>query len=172
MKTFVTSNQQFGRPGAIRSYKRPFETVQEMNQFLFDSWNLTVSPEDTVYVLGNFAWDPETAEHFLRNLNGTIINIDGEFDQAIDELFETAIGLDIDYFDGILELLPEENVVLSYWPLLEWPRKSKGSYSIVGHPNKKYKSNHKNKIINCCCDFWEFKPVELSKIIELFNDVE
>ena len=172
MKIFVTSNQQFGRPGAIKSYKRPFETVLEMNQFLFDSWNLTVSPEDTVYVLGNFAWDPETAETFLRNLNGTIINIAGEFDHALEELEETAVGLDIDYFDGILEFFPEENVVLSYWPLLEWPRKSKGSYSIIGFPNKKYRSNHKTKTINCCCDFWEYKPVELSRIIELFNEVE
>jgi calcineurin-like phosphoesterase family protein len=172
MKTFVTSNQQFGRPGAIKSYKRPFEDVQEMNQALFESWNEVVSPEDTVYVLGNFAWDPETAEHFLRSLNGTIINIDGEFDSAIEELSETAVGLDIDYFDGILEFMPEENAVLSYWPLLEWPGKSKGSYSVVGHPNKKYRSNHKTKTVNCCCDFWEYKPVELSKIIELFNEVE
>lgn len=172
MKTFVTSNQQFGRPGAIKSYKRPFETVGDMNQALFTAWNSEVSPEDIVYVLGNFAWDPETAEYFLRNLNGTIINIDGEFDQAIDELSETAIGLDIDYFDGILEVFPEENAVLSYWPLLEWPLKSKGSYSIIGYPNKKYKSNHKTKTINCCCDFWEYKPVELSRIIQLFNDVE
>ena len=172
MKIFVTSNQQFGRPGAIKSYKRPFETVGDMNQFLFSSWNLVVSPEDTVFVLGNFAWDPETAEYFLRNLNGTIINISGEFDQALDELSETAVELDIDYLGNILEVLPEENVVLSYWPLLEWPRKSKGAYSIIGHPNKKYHSNHKTKTINCCCDFWEYKPVELSRIIELFDEVE
>jgi calcineurin-like phosphoesterase family protein len=172
MKTFVTSNQQFGRPGAIKSYKRPFEDVQEMNQELFESWNSVVSPEDTVYVLGNFAWDPETAEYFLRNLNGTIINIEGEFDSAIEELEETATALNIDFFNGLLEVFSEENAVLSYWPLLEWPRKSKGAYSIIGFPNKKYGSNHKTKTVNCCCDFWEFKPVELSKIIELFNEVE
>lgn len=172
MKTFVTSNQQFGRPGAIKSYKRPFASVQEMNQELFTAWNSVVSPEDTVYVLGNFAWDPETAEHFLRKLNGEIINIDGEFDHAIDELSETAIGLNVDYFTGILEVFPEENAVLSYWPLLEWPRKSKGAYSIIGYPNKKYKSNHKTKTVNCCCDFWEYKPVELSSILKLFTEVD
>lgn len=172
MKIFVTSNQQFGRPGAIKNYKRPFETVEDMNQALFTAWNSTVSPEDIVYVLGNFAWDPETAEYFLRNLNGTIVNIEGEFDQALDELSETAIGLDIDYYDSVLEVFPDENAVLSYWPLLEWPRKSKGVYSIIGFPNKKYGSNHKTRIINCCCDFWEYRPVELSKIIDLFNDVE
>ena len=171
MKVFVTSNQQFGRPSAIKAYKRPFDSVGEMNDSLIYEWNSVVSPEDIVYVLGNFAWDPETSEMIIRNLNGDIVIISGEYDKATAEIAAT-LGLDaIDFLYNAIEEHPEANVVMSYWPLLEWPNKSKGSYSIIGHPSSKYKTNHKTRIINCSCDNWEYKPVEVTKLIELFEDV-
>jgi len=173
MKVFVTSNQQFGRPGAIKAYKRSFYDVHEMNESLVESWNSVVSDDDTVYVLGNFAWDPETAELMLSRLNGTIFNITGEYDKAIIELDENSLGrLDIGLLYNVIEEIPTYNAVISYWPLLDWPSKTKGSYSIIGHPNKKYKSDHKSRIINCTCDLWNFKPVEISKIIELFDEAK
>ena len=84
MQIFVTSNQQFGRPGAIKKYDRPFSSLDEMNETLIENWNLTVSPEDVVYVLGNFGWDPTTVENCINTLNGHIYFIEGEFDK--DEL--------------------------------------------------------------------------------------
>ena len=88
MKIFVTANQQFGRFNAIKAYKRPFPSVEEMNFNLIKEWNSVVSPEDRVYVLGNFAWDPETAEMVFKQLNGDIIVVPGEHDKAIEELDE------------------------------------------------------------------------------------
>ena len=58
MKVFVTSNQQFGRKGAIRAYKRPFIDTDDMDLQLTNIWNSVVGIDDIVYVLGNFAWDP------------------------------------------------------------------------------------------------------------------
>ena len=39
-----------------------------MNETLIENWNSVVIPEDVVYVLGNFAWDPTTAEETLTKL--------------------------------------------------------------------------------------------------------
>jgi calcineurin-like phosphoesterase family protein len=171
MKVFVTSNQQFGRPSAIKAYKRPFHSVDEMNNALIEAWNSVVSPEDIVYVLGNFAWDPEIAEKTINALNGDIVVISGEFDKATAEISELLSLTSIDYLYNSIEEHPEANIVMSYWPLLDWPGKARGSYSIIGHPNKKYKTNHKTRIINCSCDNWEFKPIEATKLIDLFNEV-
>lgn len=171
MKVFVTSNQQFGRKGAIRTYKRPFDDVNEMNLYLVEAWNSVVNDDDIVYVLGNFAWDPETLEMITKNLNGDIIVISGEYDRAARDVAEIKGIADIEYLYNAIEEHPEVNAVLSYWPLGEWPGKNKGSYSIIGYPGNNHKTNHKTRVINCACDTWEFKPVEISKLIELLEDV-
>jgi calcineurin-like phosphoesterase family protein len=173
MKIFVTSNQQFGRPNAIKLYKRPFESVKEMNQSMIDVWNSVVSQEDKVYVLGNFAWDPETAENSLKELNGEIIAIVGEHDTAIEEIDNMKnIIKNVSFNKDSIEYFHDAQVTMSYWPLTDWPGKSKGILSVIGHPNKKYRTDHKKGIINCSCDFWEFKPLELSKIKDLFTELK
>lgn len=170
MKVFVTSNQQFGRRGAIKGFKRPFINVEDMNLQLIEAWNLVVSEDDIVYVLGNFAWDPETLEIVVKNLNGNIVVISGEFDKAARDVAEIKGIVDIDYLYNAIEVHPEINAVLSYWPLSEWPGKSKGSYSIIGYSGKDYKTNHKTKVLNCACDLWDFKPVEVSLMLALLED--
>ena len=72
MKVFVTSNLQLGRPAAIKTYKRDFKSVDEMNDALINKWNSIITNKDVVYHLGNFAWDPKTAQDALLRLNGTI----------------------------------------------------------------------------------------------------
>jgi calcineurin-like phosphoesterase family protein len=171
MKVFVTSNQQFGRKGAIKAYKRPFIDIEDMNLQLVEAWNSVVSNDDIVYVLGNFAWDPETLEVMTNALNGDIIVISGEYDKAAKELAESLGLLDIEYLHNAIEYHPEINASLSYWPLSEWQGKAKGAYSIIGYPDKKYLTDHKKKLINCACDLWDFKPVEIEKVIGLFEDV-
>ena len=171
MKIFVTSNQQFGRNGAIDAYERPFSSVNEMNFELIDRWNSVVSDEDMVYVLGNFAWDPESAEIAVKSLHGNIVFLNGEYDNAIEEIIEIMDSESFSFLYNSIEELPELNVVLSYWPLLDWPEKNKGSYSVVGHPDKKYQTNHKTNVINCACDFWNFKPIEITKTLELLTSI-
>lgn len=171
MKIFVTSNQQFGRKGAIKEYKRPFDDVEDMNISLVDAWNSVVSDGDIVYVLGNFAWDPETLEVVVSELNGNIIVMSGEYDKATQEVADMQSIVDIDYLHNTIEEYPEGNAIMSYWPLSEWHGKQKGAYSIIGYPGEKYKTNHRTNVINCACDFWDFKPIEVSKIMQLLDDV-
>lgn len=173
MKIFVTANQQFGRVNAIKKYDRPFSSLEEMNESLIESWNSIVSKEDRVYVLGNFAWDPETAEAVVSALNGNIIVLPGEFDKAMEEIdgiHDTLSNVEYAPFD--VEHIYEIGASISYWPLLEWPLKSKGIPSVIGYPGNSHMTDHKRNVINCNCDLWDYKPVEVSKIVDLFNDVK
>lgn len=171
MKIFVTANQQFGRENAIKLYNRPFPSVEEMNKTLIDSWNSVVGPEDKVYVLGNLAWDPESGESAINKLNGDIISIPGEYDKAIEELDSVKNNLsNLEYAPFDIEFIHEIGAAVSYWPMLEWPLKSKGIPSVIGYPGDEYKSDHKKNIINCNCDLWDYKPIEISKILDLFKD--
>jgi len=173
MKIFVTSNQQFGRPGAIRSYKRPFDNVEEMDKHLIKQWNSVVSDDDLVFVLGNFSWEPEQTEDLMDLLKGQIYVMAGEWDRAVKDITLLKGGKDYKKLthisDGIRTLTSIKSV-LSYWPFLEWPRKKKKYISFIGHPSKKYKSSHKEKTVNVTCDYWDFKPIEATKIVKLYED--
>ena len=145
MKLFLTGNLQFGRPSAIKQFKRPFSSVEEMNETLINNWNSAVSAEDIVYVLGNFAWDPTTAEKTLNKLNGIIVIVPGEIDEPVIELQEKGIlGEDVKVIEPIFTA-EADKLTVSYWPLSEWPNKSLGHYSFFGYPSPKYKTDHKKK---------------------------
>ena len=170
MKVFVTSNLQLGRPAAIKTYKRDFKSVDEMNDALINKCNSIITNKDVVYHLGNFAWDPKTAQDALLRLNGTIYFSLGEHDKAIETLSEKNLFRPGVSIVKCLEELPELNSVISYWPLGTWPKKTK-NYSIIGYPGKKFKSNPKSKIINVSTDLWNNEPQDLERIIEIFRDI-
>lgn len=171
MKRFVTSNLQLGRPQAIKTYKRPFKDVDEMTDSLIREWNSVVSPGDLVYHLGNFAWDPKTAQEALERLNGQIWLLPAEYDDAIMVLARK--GMLRNGVKVINRILPLEvyKANLSYWPMEAWPGKQKSYYSIIGHPQKQFKSDPKKKRINVSTDLWGFKPQDLEKTLQIFYDI-
>jgi len=171
MKMFITSNQQFGRQSANALENRGFANVEEMNDHLIEQWNSVVSDGDMVYVAGNFAWDPESLEYAIKRLNGSMVVMGGEMDHAIYD-FASKIGEEsgVAYTPDQIKILKSLNVVISYWPLKTWPNKDKNSISIVGHPDKEYKTSHVDKVINVSCDMWDFKPVNVKDMLQLFED--
>lgn len=171
MEIYFTANQQFGRKGAIKAYQRPFTSIEEMNDYLIDNWNSTVEPNDIVFVLGNLTWDPETAEMIIQNLNGNIILLPGEWDGAMQDLIETTKP-DITLIDNAIKLEKKLKLCMSYWPLETWPNKKLGWSSIIGHPGKSFKTNHKINRINVSCDYWDYKPVQVKRILQLFEELK
>ena len=171
MKRFVISNLQLGRPNAIRKYDRPFDDVDQMTEQVIKNWNSVVGKNDLVYHLGNFAWDPKTAQDVISQLNGTIWFIPGEIDDAIIELRNKGMLINNASIKPSIMPLEKMRVTISYWPLKEWPKKKDGFWSLVGHPSLEYKSNPKEKTINVSADLWNFKPQNLEHIIGIFEDL-
>ena len=169
MAIFVTSNLQLGRPNAMKTYKRDFDNVDGMNTHLINQWNSVVKASDTVYHLGNFAWDPKTAQDSLLRLNGNINLVIGDHDAAIKTLDNK------DMLRGgvsVVECIQlEKDAVLSYWPLGTWPNKSKKHFSVIGYPGKKFKSDPKTRVINVSTDLWNNVPQDLERIISIFQDI-
>src|SRR3546814_12795510 len=55
MTVFFTSDTHFGHGGALGLFRRPFESVREMDEAMIARWNETVGPADEVWHLGDFA---------------------------------------------------------------------------------------------------------------------
>lgn len=79
---FFTSDTHFGHARIIELSGRPFADVAEMNDAIVERWNSVVSPDDTVYHLGDVALGPimDSLANIAR-LNGRIVLIDGNHDR-------------------------------------------------------------------------------------------
>lgn len=72
---FFTSDTHFGHEWKVRKKQVPFKNVEEMNSELVRRWNNKVSPNDTVYHLGDFG-----DYNYVKKLNGHIILICGNYE--------------------------------------------------------------------------------------------
>ena len=80
-KIFVTSDTHFEHDKDFIWGPRGFNSVDEMNEKIIKNWNSIVTPEDTVYLLGdvmlgNIDW----GTYCLKNLNGNINILIGNHD--------------------------------------------------------------------------------------------
>lgn len=88
MTKFFTADQHFGHANIIRFEQanrrnqtgRLFRSVEEMDEYIIQQWNATVTPADTVYCLGDFSFKQSTMEAIAPRLNGEKILIVGNHD--------------------------------------------------------------------------------------------
>lgn len=86
MTNYFTSDTHFGHARIIELCNRPFRDISHMDEMLIHNWNITVSPEDTVYHLGDVAlgsW--ERWDNILTRLNGYKILVVGNHDRIFGE---------------------------------------------------------------------------------------
>lgn len=53
-KTFVIADTHFGDASIIRAIGRPFDSIEEMDNFMIEKWNSVVSKDDDIIVVGDF----------------------------------------------------------------------------------------------------------------------
>jgi calcineurin-like phosphoesterase family protein len=83
-KIFVTSDLHFNHDREFIWGPRGFHSIEGMNEAIVQRWNSVVSPEDTVYVLGDLCLGGGEAlaknEELLLRLNGNLQIILGNHD--------------------------------------------------------------------------------------------
>ncbi len=164
MKVFITSDTFFGRK--LNAVSNGFETLEEMEDQIIENWNEKVKPNDVVYHLGNFGWDPISTESSIIHLNGTIFFVGGEYDKHLSE--NSLIKVGKHHLLPVIAEIPKLNLVLSHWALENWLGKSEGTIHLHGGEksqtkiDKRFCVNVKN---------WNWSPVEYDFIKEIVDGV-
>ena len=78
-RRFFTSDHHFSHDNIRVFCERPFQSVDAMDLYMINAWNVKVQPEDIVFHCGDFAW--ANGWKLIRALNGHIILIKGNHDQ-------------------------------------------------------------------------------------------
>ena len=171
---YLTSDTHFGHANIIGYCDRPYKDTYLMNKALTENWNSVVTPEDTVYHMGDFAFGG--IKKYIPHLNGKIILVRGNHDRDSDIKdcgLEIVQNLDFEY--GGLKFKFNHRPVFTAGtvdPYNDGERRSKidldkYDWIICGHIHEKWKVMQKN--INVGVDVWGFKPISFEEIFEMLE---
>lgn len=130
---YFTADTHLGHENVIQYEHRPFQTAAQMDEALVRNWNRKVSPEDDIYILGDFTLKgPEKANMFLERLQGRKYLIRGNHDGYVDRA-----SFHKEYFLWIKDYCEltyrGQRFVLCHYPLLTWNGMRRGSFQLHGH---------------------------------------
>ncbi len=122
---------------------------------MIDRWNAVVTPEDTVYHLGDFCYRNSRAiADYRAALNGSIHLIRGNHD-------ETLTDRDVESFASIsliLEVTVDgQIIVLCHYPMREWNQCKRGSWHLFGHVHGRLNDSPLGYSLDVGVDSHEFR---------------
>lgn len=156
---FFTSDTHWHHKNIIDYCKRPFSSVEEMDEILVQNWNSVVKPQDKIYHLGDVFFPKKTSSDCIfSRLNGTKILILGNHDNGKDQQLHKWFKRIYSY-----RILPDLRVMLSHIPVQEESIQRKCILNIHGHTHEK--GSPKGPYRSACVELWDYTPVAYESII-------
>lgn len=169
MSTFFTADLHFGHTNVIRYAGRPFADADEMDATLIERWNATVSPADTVYVVGDVALcGRPRALAAVRRLHGQKFLVRGNHDGGVTGELAACFGWikdlatvrvdDADAPDGT------QRIVLCHYAMRVWEGSHHGTWHLYGHSHGSLPDDPAARSLDVGVDVWDFRPVPYATI--------
>lgn len=165
MRTFFTADTHFGHDNIRRLAKRPFQTLEEMDEILIARWNTVVGPQDIVWHVGDFAYQgAASAESYRARLNGEIHLVAGNHDVKVRK---GAPGIFASIHDiAEVKIGKERTVVLCHYPMREWPGAWHGYWHLFGHVHGRLDAAPNGFSMDVGVDTNTFRPYSIEEITE------
>lgn len=130
-RVFFASDHHFGHENILKHMPRPFDSIEEMGEALIADWNTIVTPQDRVFVLGDFSfYGPERTSAILSSLHGQKTLIKGNHDSSKTNAKVRGWNRVLTYHE---EKIDGERIILSHFPFLVWNQQHRGAYHLHGH---------------------------------------
>lgn len=170
-KIWFTSDHHFGHKNIIKFQKRPWDTVEEMNEGLIKNWNDTVGEKDVVFVLGDMFLTKtvEEARDIRAKLKGSIRFIFGNHDDIafqMRDVFEWSK----DYYYGNLPFQGrKQSIVLMHYPIFRWrgrKHSQTGSWHLFGHEHGTINRVENGPWLDVGVDSHNYRPVSWEDVCD------
>lgn len=166
-RVFLISDLHFGHQGILRFTTRRHycQSVEEHDALLIKNWNQTVSKDDTVYVLGDVAWNREAALACLPQLQGQKFLVGGNHDswQWLRYDFDKFFGAR-EYRGCVFTHIPVHPQEL-YTPTRRW------EFNFHGHTHDSHVLNAHDcpdpNYVNVCCEQVGMTPIPFEDVLAL-----
>ena len=169
---YFISDTHIGHAAIIRLCKRPFATVEEMDEVLVANWNARVGNGDTVYFLGDlfFKASAEHVREVLAALKGKKHLVIGnhECSWMTPELLEEHF-LSVNHFLDISTC--GHHFYMCHYPILDWGGK-KDSFMLHGHIHGNRNADYwpliqkRDRVLNASVEVNGYAPVTFEELQE------
>lgn len=148
---------------------RPFDSLEDMHEYMIEKWNSVVKDSDYVYHLGDVTFQYHGAfNNLMHRLKGkkrlTPGNHDKIWNPALQQHFEKC-----EYWKGFAE----SNFTACHIPTLTSPRD--GNFWVHGHTHSRYikdaAGNLVKNCINVCVEVRDYTPVHIDEISKEINEI-
>lgn len=164
-KVWFTADTHFGHKRTLELSKRPFESVEEMDQVLIDNWNKIVGDDDIVYHLGDFG-------DYSRSLslNGRIILLFGNYERSdVNRGNIKTELLSVGY--NFYSVYEQNKIYYQDFPMVHEPSKLNDfEFGLFGHIHKLQMVRRNG--LNVGVDCHNYKPIDLETVLFYKNAIE
>lgn len=167
MATYVLSDHHFGHENICKftdsngNKVRPWDDVNEMNEYIIKKHNEVVKKNDKCYFLGDVSMKKEHLHHINR-LNGIKYLVQGNHD-----IFRANEYLK--YFDDVMAYRVINKVIMSHIPI-NYESRSRFICNIHGHLHQNRVISKDNEVISwyqsACVELNEYIPVPIDHFIK------
>ena len=181
---YFTSDLHIGHANIIHLASRPFKDIIHSNETIISNYRAVVNECDTVYFVGDIAWQFQDLPGILSRLPGNKILVVGNHDKCAKELWAHSPSKYVDFylragFGAVLThamlTIANHQVMLSHFPYKGDPQEryhdkrleDRGHWLISGHVHNSWLMRGKN--INVSVEMWNYKPVSARCIEEIIN---
>ncbi len=187
---FLTADLHLGHARICEYTGRPFSSVEEMDDWLIDSWNARVADVDEVFVLGDVALGriSETLP-LVGELRGTLHLVVGNHDRPFEpgprrpewqQRYREAGFSSITYGSRELDLGLDEPVLACHFPyegdslgeerFEELRPPDRGRRLVHGHLHGRYR--RKGRMVDVGVDAWGGVPIAFEEVAALFRGAD
>lgn len=139
-----------------------------MDTELLRRWNARVSPEDTVYLLGDFCFGPkENVAKYRAQLQGRVVLIRGNHDRNKGVMLAAGFA---EVHDQLILPTPHGSILLRHKPHQDdWRALSPGlTAHLCGHVHNEF--HRRGDLINVGVDVNDFEPKTLEELLAVPQD--
>ncbi len=165
MTTWFTGDTHFGHTNIIKYCKRPFDTVEEMDEALIINWNARVGQYEHIYHIGDFSFrGEETAQRTFDRLNGIKHLIIGNHDKY---------SVNIEGWKWIKHYhelrLNKKTIILFHYAMRTWRSAHKGNWALYGHSHGNLPDDPHALSIDVGVDCHDYAPISFEEIYRIMN---
>lgn len=165
MTRFFISDLHIGQNKIIEFLKndgtrlRPFDSLDEMHQYMIEKWNGRVNKQDTVYVLGDVSWKNRGLS-MMNEFNGRKILIRGNHD------IEKPLNY-LKYFADIRGCDVKPGYIATHLPIHP---ESVGRFGLNIHGHLHANKINDKRYFNVSCEQLDYTPITLEEILETISE--
>jgi calcineurin-like phosphoesterase family protein len=171
MTIYFTSDTHFFHQNILKYSKRPFQTIEEMNEKLIENWNVTVTNQDYVYFLGDFSFakDQNESVKILNKLNGREVHLimgnhDAHMKKWVKNKFTSISFYKEIYVPDNTSPTGEKLLILCHYAFRVFNKSHHGAIQLFGHSHGSLTCNSQQLDVGVDC--WGYKPVSFEQIRE------